>query len=118
MSKQRIDGRRLPQNVGQQVILLGTVENKSSNGQNIELRTTDGVQVNVTLPNPIDGNAEGYIEVHGKLHSKSTMACDNFILFPASMTEKFDAEQYNELMDILNVLGPNKWRLSDDDTGV
>ena len=118
MLKKRIDGRRLAQNVGQQVILLGTVANKSSNGKNIELRTTDGVQVNVTLPNPIDGNAEGYIEVHGTLHSKSTMACDNFVLFPASMTDKFDAEQYNELMVILNVLGPRKWRMSEDDTGL
>ncbi|XP_076647689.1 replication protein A 14 kDa subunit [Halictus rubicundus] len=118
MLKKRIDGRRLAQNVGEQVILLGTVGKKSSNGKNIEIRTTDGVQVNVTLPEPIDGNAEGYIELHGTLHSKSTMACSNYILFPPSLTEKFDADQYNELMVILNVLGPGKWRMSEEDTGI
>ncbi|XP_076291778.1 replication protein A 14 kDa subunit [Lasioglossum baleicum] len=118
MLKKRIDGRRLAQNVGEQVILLGTVEKKSSNSKNIEIRTTDGVQVNVTLPEPIDGNAEGYVELHGTLHSKSTMACSNYILFPPSMTEKFDAEQYNDLMVILNVLGPRKWRMTEDNTGI
>ncbi|XP_076243777.1 replication protein A 14 kDa subunit [Calliopsis andreniformis] len=116
--KKRIDGRRLAQNIGDQVILLGTVGKKSSNGKNIELRTTDGVVVNVTLPEPIDGNAEGYIEVHGTVHSKSTMACSSYILFPPSMTEKFDADQYNELMVILNVLGPRKWRISENDPGL
>ncbi|CAK9798843.1 Replication protein A 14 kDa subunit [Anthophora quadrimaculata] len=117
MMKKRIDGHRLAQNIGEQVILLGTIVNKSSNGNNLELRTTDGVQVNVTLPEPIDGNAEGYIEVHGTLQSKSTMNCSNYIVFPPSVTEKFDPDQYNELMTILNVLGPKKWRMHEDDVG-
>ncbi|OAD62561.1 Replication protein A 14 kDa subunit [Eufriesea mexicana] len=116
--KKRIDGRRLAQNIGEQVILLGTIGKKSSSGKNLELRTTDGIQVNVTLPDPIDSNAEGYIEVHGTLHSKSTMNCSNYIVFPPNMTENFGADQYNELMDILNVLGPEKWKKSEDDTGI
>ncbi|XP_043798351.1 replication protein A 14 kDa subunit-like [Apis laboriosa] len=106
--KKRIDGRRLAQNIGEQVILLGTIGKKSSNGRNLELRTTDGVQVNITLPEPIDGNAEGYIEVHGTLQSKSTMNCSNYIVFPLSLTEEFDADQYNELMVILNIIGIEK----------
>ncbi|KZC14806.1 PREDICTED: uncharacterized protein LOC107192914 [Dufourea novaeangliae] len=113
----RIDGRRLVQNAGEKVILLGTVVKTGFQGKNIELRTTDGVHVNVTLPECIDENTEGYIEVHGTLQSKSTMACHSYILFPLSMTEKFDADQYNELMAILNVLGPGKWKISENDTG-
>ncbi|XP_076756756.1 replication protein A 14 kDa subunit [Xylocopa sonorina] len=116
MMKRRIDGRRLAQNIGEQVFLLGTIRNKSSSGQNLELMTTDGVQINVSLPEPIDGNAGGYIEVSGTLQSKCTMKCTNYILFPPSMTEDFDVEQYNEMMDILNILGPKKWRFSDYDT--
>ncbi|XP_031849307.1 replication protein A 14 kDa subunit [Nomia melanderi] len=118
MLKKRIDGRRLAQNVGEQVILLGTIGKKSSNGRNMELRTTDGVSVNVTLPEPIDGNAEGYVELHGTLNSKSTMACSNYILLPPSMTEKFDTTQYNEFMVTLNVLGPEKWMMLEDVTGI
>ncbi|CAL7941082.1 unnamed protein product [Xylocopa violacea] len=117
MMKRRIDGRRLAQNIGEQVFLLGTIRNKSSSGQNLELVTTDGVQINVTLPKPIDGNAEGYIEVTGTLQSKCTMKCSNYIVFPPSITEDFDVEQYNEMMDILYILGPKKWRISEDDTG-
>nr|XP_003707748.2 PREDICTED: replication protein A 14 kDa subunit-like [Megachile rotundata]XP_012151276.1 PREDICTED: replication protein A 14 kDa subunit-like [Megachile rotundata] len=118
MMKNRIDGHRLAQNVGELVILLGTVGKKSSNGKNIELKTTDGVAVNVTLPEPIDSNVEGYIEVHGTLNSKSTMACSSYILFPSSMTEDFDSDHYNEALSLLNVLGPRKWKISEDDTGL
>lgn len=47
------------------------------------------MQVNVTLPVPIDNDAEGYIEIHGTLQSASTMNCSNYIVFPLSMTENF-----------------------------
>ncbi|XP_043522223.1 replication protein A 14 kDa subunit-like [Frieseomelitta varia] len=117
MIKKRIDGRRLGQNIGNQVILLGTIGKKSSNGKNLELRTTDGVQVNVTLPEPIDSEAEGYIEVHGTLQSSTTMNCSNYVVFPLSMTEDFDADQYSQLLVILNVLGPGKWKMSEDSKG-
>ncbi|XP_043595250.1 uncharacterized protein LOC122573223 isoform X1 [Bombus pyrosoma] len=125
MIKKRIEGRQLAQNVGEQVIILGTIGkvrdlfdiNKGSNGKNIELKTTDGVQVNVTLPVPIDNDAEGYIEIHGTLQSASTMNCSNYIVFPLSMTENFDVDRYKQLMVILNVLGPGKWKMSEDETG-
>ncbi|KAG7205794.1 hypothetical protein KM043_007739 [Ampulex compressa] len=117
MVKKRIDGRRLAQNVGEQVILLGTVANKSSNGKNIELKTTDGASVNVTLPEPLDSNVEGYLEVHGTLQSKSTMSCSSFVNFPVHMTDGFDVDQYNEMIVVLNVLGDKKWRMSENDAG-
>lgn len=47
------------------------------------------MQVNVTLPEPIDSEAEGYIEVHGTLQSASTMNCSNYVVFPLNMTEDF-----------------------------
>ncbi|XP_078042852.1 replication protein A 14 kDa subunit [Augochlora pura] len=111
----RVDGRHLSQFVGEEVILMGTVEKKSSNGTNIEIRTTDGVQVNVTLSKPVDENAEGYIEVHGILHSKSTMECKSYILVPPGVTDKFDTNQYNELLTMLNVLGQNDWWVVEQD---
>ncbi|XP_033189497.1 uncharacterized protein LOC117231309 [Bombus vosnesenskii] len=117
MIKKRIEGRQLAQNVGEQVIILGTIGKKGSNGKNIEVKTTDGVQVNVTLPVPIDNDAEGYIEIHGTLQSASTMNCSNYIVFPLSMTENFDVDRYKQLMVILNVLGPGKWKMSEDETG-
>lgn len=29
-----------------------------------------------------------------------------------------DSDQYNELIDILNVLGSEKWKISEDDTEI
>lgn len=118
MTKKRVNGKLLPSNVGQAVILLGVITKKSSNGKSIEVTTTDNTPVNVTLPEPLDGNAEGYIEVHGTLQSKSTMSCNFYITFPTSMTEKFDANQYNEMLSVLNVIGPKRWRISEQDPGM
>ncbi|KOX72417.1 hypothetical protein WN51_01516 [Melipona quadrifasciata] len=125
MIKKRIDGRRLGQNIGNQVILLGTIGKKSSNGRNLELRTTDGVQVNVTLPEPIDSEAEGYIEVHGTLQSSTTMYCSNYVLTYSCIVRQqkarkvfiTDTDQYNQLLIILNVLGPGKWKMTEDSEG-
>ncbi|XP_033342635.2 replication protein A 14 kDa subunit-like [Megalopta genalis] len=113
MARPRVNGRHLAQNVGEEVILLGTIRNKSSNGTNIEIMTTDGVQVSVTLSVPIDGNAEGYIELRGKLNSKSTMACSDYILLPSDVVDKFDIHQYNHLVNLLKVMqsDANWWEL-------
>nr|XP_033342634.1 uncharacterized protein LOC117229872 isoform X1 [Megalopta genalis] len=140
MARPRVNGRHLAQNVGEEVILLGTIRNKSSNGTNVEIMTMDGIQVNVTLSVPIDGNAEGYIELRGKLNSKSTMACSDYILLPSDVVDKFgkiilsslsilsigclnlivthaiiivDIHQYNHLVNLLKVMqsDANWWEL-------
>lgn len=54
-----------------------------------EVTTTDDVRINVTLPEPLDHNASGYIEVRGTIKSKSTMSCKNFVHFPSNMTKDF-----------------------------
>ncbi|XP_043500590.1 uncharacterized protein LOC122523089 [Polistes fuscatus] len=114
MAKERINGRYLPQKVGEEVILLGTISRKSSNGRGIELLTTDGIKVNVTLNEPLSGNDEGYIEVHGIAQSKSTISCNNYILFPSDLTCTFQPNQYNDLCSVLHLLGNKKWSIPMD----
>ncbi|KAI4473565.1 hypothetical protein M0804_015283 [Polistes exclamans] len=109
MAKERITGRYLSQKVGEEVILLGTISRKSSNGKSIELLTTDDIKVNVTLNEPLSGNDEGYIEVHGIAQSKSTISCNNYILFPSNITCTFEPSQYNDLCSVLHLLGNKKW---------
>jgi replication factor A3 len=53
------------------------------------LLTTDNVSVNVSLPEPIDGIAEGFVEVYGTALSKSTVSCKKYIIFPPELTENF-----------------------------
>lgn len=55
----------------------------------MEMITTDNVTINVSLPEPLDGNPEGYIEVHGKPLSKTTISCDTYIHFPPSMSQDY-----------------------------
>ncbi|XP_076382924.1 replication protein A 14 kDa subunit-like [Megalopta genalis] len=113
MERMRVNGRHLAQKVGEEVVLLGIIKNKSSNGTNVEIMTMDGIQVNVTLSVPIDGHAEGYIELRGKLNSKSTMACSYYILLPPDVVHKFDTDQYNHCVNLLNVIqsDANWWEL-------
>ncbi|XP_015172045.1 PREDICTED: uncharacterized protein LOC107064166 isoform X2 [Polistes dominula] len=95
MAKERVNGRYLSQKIGEDVILLGTISRKSSNGKSIELLTTDSMKVNVTFDQPLSGNDEGYIEVHGVAQSK-------------------EANQYNDLCSVLHLVGSKKWSLSTD----
>ncbi|XP_066586198.1 replication protein A 14 kDa subunit-like [Prorops nasuta] len=101
----RISGNQLGQHVGDEVVLIGTVTRKTTNGMNIELCTTDNTQVNVTLPEPITDNVEGYIEVYGTAQSKSTLSCKRYVVFPPHMTEYFNIKEYNELLMALKVAG-------------
>lgn len=116
MITKRIAGRYLAQHIGDEVILLGTINRKSSNGKNVELRTVDGTQVNVTLAETLNGDLEDYIEVYGTVQSKGTMSCRSYIHFPPAKTQKFNANQYNDCLAVLNVLGTKAWSISEDDT--
>lgn len=53
----------------------------SPSSKSIELVTTDDVKVNVSLPEPFDGNHEGYLEVYGAVQSKTTVLCDSYAVF-------------------------------------
>ncbi|XP_023246087.1 uncharacterized protein LOC106638725 [Copidosoma floridanum] len=89
MPAKRIVGQHLSQNINSDVILLGQVKKVNSNGTGVELLTTDNVSVNVNLPEPIDGNCEGIIEVHGTAVSKSTVSGKSYVHFPPELSDNF-----------------------------
>lgn len=105
MSDLRILGKRLGQRVGQQAIVLGRITEKSSDGKSAEITTTDDARINVTFLEPLDNDISGYIEVHGVMKSKSTMACNFFICFPPNMTKDFDVAGYNKTMNVYCAVG-------------
>ncbi|XP_012533570.1 uncharacterized protein LOC105835117 [Monomorium pharaonis] len=104
MSDKRILGKRLGQRIGQDVIVLGRVTEKSSDGMSAEITTTDDAHINVTFPEPLDSDASDYIEVRGTVKSKSTMSCKNFLCFPPNLTADFDVNNYNTMVTIRCVL--------------
>lgn len=117
MNLKRIDGHQLSRKVGEEVIILGTISKVSSSGKNLQLKTTDHVLVNVALPEPVNTEVNGYVQVEGTVQSKSTIECSKYMLFPSSMTNDFDVEQYNQLLTILNLLGPKMWKMGEETTG-
>lgn len=62
---------------------------KSSDGKSAEITTTDDARINVTFPEFLDDDTSGYVEIRGIVKSKSTMSCNNFVLFPLNMTKDF-----------------------------
>ncbi|XP_011876709.1 PREDICTED: uncharacterized protein LOC105566917 [Vollenhovia emeryi] len=105
MSDVRVLGKRLGQRVGQEAIVLGRITEKSSDGMNAEITTTDDAQINVTFPEPLDSNASGYIEVRGTVKSKSTMSCGNFVCFAPDVTKDFDVNSYNTMVNMRCAVG-------------
>ncbi|OXU30781.1 hypothetical protein TSAR_008775 [Trichomalopsis sarcophagae] len=111
----RIGGQQLGQHVNSDIVLLGQIKKISSNGKAVELATVDNVPVNVNLPEPIDGNCEGYIEVYGTALSKSTVSCKRYVHFPPELSNNFESEKYNAFLSTLHVIGDKKWKISADD---
>ncbi|KAI4495881.1 hypothetical protein M0802_008287 [Mischocyttarus mexicanus] len=106
--KERIMGHDLPTKIGKEIVILGTISRRSSNGQGIELLTTDGVKVNAILNEPLNGNEEGYVEVSGIPQSKGTISCTNYVIFPSDVTHTFQVDQYNKVCSLLYLLENEK----------
>ncbi|XP_029665424.1 uncharacterized protein LOC115236850 [Formica exsecta] len=105
MSDIRILGKRLAQRVGQEAIVLGRITGKSSDSKSAEITTTDDARINVAFPKSLDEDISGYVEVRGTVKSKSTMSCNNFLLFPLSMTKDFDVNGYNTMVHMRCAVG-------------
>ncbi|XP_050690319.1 uncharacterized protein LOC126982342 [Eriocheir sinensis] len=91
----RVNGALLPMYAGQQVVLAGTVAQIDSSGSSLTVKASDGEMVKVTLPNPLQDNLEGMVEVHGVAQGKQVMA-QSVITFPQMQADDFDANLYNE----------------------
>ena len=63
----------------------------------IEVKTLDDVIVNVTIPNSIDDNIQGVVDVWGTVKSKGTVNATHF----AHFTTNTDFGNCNQLSKIL-----------------
>ncbi|XP_015608775.1 replication protein A 14 kDa subunit [Cephus cinctus] len=107
--KMRCDAARLGQKIGEEVILLGKITHLSSSGKEAVIETTDHAKIHVAFLEPIDGHPVGYVEVHGKVESKSKILCENLVEFSDDAAADFDEEPYNEMVVTMNLLGNDKW---------
>ncbi|KAL0104879.1 hypothetical protein PUN28_016493 [Cardiocondyla obscurior] len=104
MSDLRVLGKRLGQRIGQEAIVVGRITEKSSDGMSAEVTTTDDARINVTFLEPLE-NVSGYIEVRGTVKSKSTMSCNKYVCISTDITNNFDTNSYNTMVNIRCAVG-------------
>ncbi|XP_063851127.1 replication protein A 14 kDa subunit-like isoform X2 [Scylla paramamosain] len=105
----RVNGALLPMYTGQKVVLVGTVAQVDPSGSSLMVKASDGKMVMVTLPNPLQDNLEGVIEVHGVGQGQKVM-CQSYITFPQMQADKFDAALYDEALKLIQSVRDNPWK--------
>ncbi|XP_045125331.1 replication protein A 14 kDa subunit-like [Portunus trituberculatus] len=105
----RVNGALLPMYTGQKVVLVGTVEQIDPSGSSLMVKASDGKMVMVSLPNPLQENLEGVIEVHGVGQGQKVM-CQSYVTFPQMEPSAFDAQLYDEAIRLVQSVDGNPWK--------
>ncbi|XP_011310493.1 uncharacterized protein [Fopius arisanus] len=104
MGRRRVCGAKLGKEIGNRVTLFGLIKGVSSNQMNVELSTPDNIKVNVSLPEPYFGLADGIMEVFGTVKSKSTISADSYLYFTSKDLETFKTQDYQDFAVLLGYL--------------
>ncbi|KAJ9590249.1 hypothetical protein L9F63_016636 [Diploptera punctata] len=106
----RVNGSALVRHIGKQVSILGNILSTNPNGVSIEIKTTDNHVVTVRMMEPIQEPLSGWVEFQGVAQGKNAVSSDMYMQRPSDITEKFDVDQYNEAVTLLNTIS-NPWTL-------
>jgi len=98
----RINGDLMTKFMSKQVHILGKATEVENNGVAFKLITSDNITVTVHLHEPYDGIIDGFVEVFGKVTSKTSVLCDNLAVVPPEHTDNFDFSHYNEAVNFLH----------------
>lgn len=98
-ARKRILGSMLPQHIGDNVCVLGTLVQLESSGRMLKMKTSDDQLVTVQLQQPPNEPIERLLEVHGTVSANNAIQCFKCIPFA---TENFDLNLYNEVLDVMS----------------
>ncbi|KAF8570177.1 hypothetical protein P879_04997 [Paragonimus westermani] len=100
----RVTGAMLPNLVGRDVCVLGTVLRVAPNGQRLRLRCADGLEIDCNLQSPLQTSPEScVIEVQGRVRNPQGTELDanaEAILFSREASEKFDTDMYAQAVQL------------------
>lgn len=100
----RVTGAMLPNLVGREVCVVGTVLHVSASGQQLRLRCVDGREVNCTLQSPLQSSADNCIaEIQGRIRNPQGTELDataEAIIFSRDASDKFDANLYAQAIQL------------------
>lgn len=98
----RVNGNLLSSYQRQTVCLLGRVLQSEVSGMSLKLESPDKQVVQVIMKKPIEEPLEGLLEVVGEVTAKLAVVCHSYVLFPPGMSQNFDMETYNRLVELMN----------------
>ncbi|KAK7076480.1 60S acidic ribosomal protein P1-alpha 3 [Halocaridina rubra] len=104
----RVNGSTLAQYSGQSVVLMAMVERIDQGGMAMMVRASDGHQVQVKLKEPLQGNLEGLVEIHGTSQGRQIL-CNQLIDFDFDYSQNFDMEAYDQAIKLIHTVNPNPW---------
>ncbi|CAL8093497.1 unnamed protein product [Calicophoron daubneyi] len=94
----RVTGAMLPNLVGREVCVVGTVLRVNPSGQRIRLRCVDGREIDCNLLSQLQTSPENCIaEIQGRVRNPQGDELDavaEAIIFSKETSEKFDTEKY------------------------
>ncbi|XP_071531660.1 replication protein A 14 kDa subunit-like isoform X1 [Panulirus ornatus] len=105
----RVNAATLPQFNGQNVILLGEVDKIDPSGMMMLVKASDGQPIQVKLQQPLQGNVEGIVEIHGIGQSRQVM-CQNYVSFPLEYSASFDMQGYDQAVRLIHSVPGNPWK--------
>ncbi|TGZ65470.1 hypothetical protein CRM22_005869 [Opisthorchis felineus] len=100
----RVTGAMLPNLVGRDVCVVGTVLNVASTGQRLRLRCVDGREIECNLQSQLQTSPENCVaELQGRVRNPQGTELDvtaEPILFSKEASEKFDADLYAQAVQL------------------
>ncbi|TNN17169.1 Replication protein A 14 kDa subunit [Schistosoma japonicum] len=100
----RVTGSMLPNLVGRDVCIVGTVLRVSPSGQKVHMRCVDGREIDCNLLSPLQTSPENrVIEVQGRVSNvqgTEINATAEVIVFSQEASAKFDSELYSQAIQM------------------
>ncbi|XP_071531661.1 replication protein A 14 kDa subunit-like isoform X2 [Panulirus ornatus] len=78
-------------------------------GMMMLVKASDGQPIQVKLQQPLQGNVEGIVEIHGIGQSRQVM-CQNYVSFPLEYSASFDMQGYDQAVRLIHSVPGNPWK--------
>ncbi|KAH9520254.1 60S acidic ribosomal protein P1-alpha 3 [Bulinus truncatus] len=96
----RFNGTQLQSFQGKNVCLLGLAKNVDKSGKSFSLTTSDKIDIQIQLQEPLIEPVSGLIEVQGRITSRNSLLCDNVVSFPAD-AQNLDFSLYQKAVEFI-----------------
>ncbi|XP_026813279.1 replication protein A 14 kDa subunit-like [Rhopalosiphum maidis] len=96
-----VNGSFLQKFANKPVTLIGNVLKVNPDGKSVTMQTTDDQVVTVNFHEPVESSLDGWVEVHGLVKDKGTVAGESYYNLPSSITDDFEKPQFNETVSLI-----------------